>query len=551
MNTSKVKKYKQSYNNGIQKINDGLFRTLFNKANNAIAFIEINKNGINSRFIEANNKMINKLGYTKNELLNMSIFDVTVKEEIDNIQKIMRHLLEDKQITYETTIVSKTGTKIYTEISGHIIELDGKNVGMFIGRDITYKKNAERALFECAERYRKLVELLPDAIHIKYKTKYIYSNEAGARLLGFKAPEELIGKNDLDFTHPDYRKISRERGDRIRSGEEKLPLRESKIIRNDGKIIDVEVASISFNYNGEKAILSVVRDITERKKAEEAIKKMMTQNKELLNIAVENEKLKTEFFSNISHEFRTPLNVILGAVQLLNKNMAANNIDKQLSNKYIRIMKQNCYRLLRLVNNLIDITKIDSGYLELDFKNYNIINIIEDITLSVAEYAQNKGMAIIFDTEVEEKIVACDADKIERIMLNLLSNSIKYNKDNGEIFVNIYDKIEYLIVSIKDTGIGISEDKIGVIFERFRQVDTSLHRINEGSGVGLSLVKSLVEKHGGEIWVESKYGEGTEFFIKLPVKVLPEKNSEFDYTDFEDSLVERVSIEFSDIYKLQ
>ena len=218
--------------------------------------------------------------------------------------------------------------------------------------------------------------------------------------------------------------------------------------------------------------------------------------------------------------------------------------------KYYNIMKQNCYRLLRLVNNLIDITKIDAGYFKLNLKNENIIAIIEDITLSVTDYAENKGLEIIFDTDIEEKIMACDADKIERIMLNLLSNAIKFTPAGGNILVNIADKDSSIIISVKDTGIGIPLDKQESIFERFIQVDKSLSRNREGSGIGLSLVKSLVELHGGTIELVSEYGKGSEFIIEFPVKVLPPENETTisDENIAKETNIEMINIEFSDIY---
>lgn len=405
----------------------------------------------------------------------------------------------------------------------------------------------ERIFNECNDVYKKLIELLPDAIHIKYKGRIVFSNDAGAKLYGFNSPYEFIGRADRDFVHPDYQKQSRERGDNIRSMGKKLPLVESKIIRCNGEIVDVEVASTGISLNGEIAILSVIRDITSRKKAEEAIRKISDENKNLLEKVLEIDKLKTEFFSNISHEFRTPLNVILGAVQLLKINLKEN----YSCDKYLNIMQQNCYRLLRLINNLIDITKVDSNYLEINYKNFNIINIIEDITLSVADYAKGKGINIIFDTEIEEKMMACDVDKIERIMLNLLSNAIKYSKDIGNIYVNVFEKGESIIISVKDNGIGIPKDKVNEIFDRFKRVDSALNRNCEGSGIGLALVKSLVEKLQGNIWVESKWGEGTEFFVKLPVNELSEINEEVALDIASNSLVEKINIEFSDIYKLK
>ena len=213
-------------------------------------------------------------------------------------------------------------------------------------------------------------------------------------------------------------------------------------------------------------------------------------------------------------------------------------------------MKQNCYRLLRLVNNLIDITKIDAGYFHLNENNHNIVNLIEDITLSVADYVEDKGLSIIFDTDVEEKFIACDPEKIERIILNLLSNAVKFNSPSGKIMVNIEDGIENICVRIKDTGRGIPEDKLSTIFERFVQVDKSLTREHEGSGIGLSLVKSLVELHGGRISVTSKEGYGTEFIIYFKCKLVQGEvnNENLCFNIKGECNIERINLEFSDIY---
>lgn len=153
-------------------------------------------------------------------------------------------------------------------------------------------------------------------------------------------------------------------------------------------------------------------------------------------------------------------------------------------------------------------------------------------------------------TVIEEKIMACDTDKIERIILNLLSNSIKFTKPGGNIYINIYDNIDSIILSIKDTGIGIPKDKLKMIFERFMQVDSSLQRENEGSGIGLALVKSLVEKHSGQISVKSKEGLGTEFIIKFPINLLATEVEDADNNNCNDHLVEKIHIEFSDIYSI-
>ncbi|MCX8131814.1 MAG: HAMP domain-containing histidine kinase [Clostridia bacterium] len=284
------------------------------------------------------------------------------------------------------------------------------------------------------------------------------------------------------------------------------------------------------------------------KKGTLAIQQSNKDNERLLKEAIEYDRLKTELFTNISHEFRTPLNVILGTIQLLEayeKKCTVNTECQIKREKHLKAIRQNSYRLLRLINNLIDITKIDSGYMNIKMENKNIVDIVESVSMSVEEYIRNKSIKFTFDTEVEDKVIACDVEKIERIVLNLLSNAVKNTRPGGEIWVKISDKGKFVLLSIKDSGIGIPEEKKKIIFERFRQVNSSLTRENEGSGIGLSIVESLVKMHGGRIWVESETGKGSEFLIELPVILVDNSNDENN----ESALgMEKVKIEFSDIY---
>ena len=264
-----------------------------------------------------------------------------------------------------------------------------------------------------------------------------------------------------------------------------------------------------------------------------------------------NDIKKAEFISTLSHELKTPLNIFASSVQLLD---SFSDGDKEefvyKYKKHSPYLALNCKRMLRLINNIIDLTKIDVGMIKPNFGNYEIVSLIEEIALSIIPYGMSKNIDIEFDTNVEEKIMAFDFEKLERIMLNLLSNSIKYNKANGKIEVLLNDCGDSFNIAVRDTGIGIPSDKLEYIFERFRQVENRLRKSNEGSGIGLSLVKDLIEIQDGIIEVKSELGIGSEFKIKLPVKVLSEEhdfNKEYFDNDSND-LVKRMNIEFSDIY---
>jgi signal transduction histidine kinase len=281
----------------------------------------------------------------------------------------------------------------------------------------------------------------------------------------------------------------------------------------------------------------------------EKLQKQLEQEQKLVKEKESLDLAKTEFFANITHELKTPINILLGAIQVIDFKITQGqeeNFSEKLCS-YLNMMKQNSYRLLRLVNNIIDQSKVDSGFLKLNLRNFNIINVIESITLSIADYAKNKGIELIFDTETEEKVMAIDDYKLERIMLNLLSNAIKFTDQGGQILVNIKDKDDKVLIHIKDTGIGIPEDKLSIIFDRFGQVDKTLARNREGSGIGLSLVKSFVNMHEGSISVSSKYGEGSEFIIEFPVRVVEEEDVVLENHLYGNN-VEKINIEFCDLY---
>ncbi|WP_202710841.1 PAS domain-containing sensor histidine kinase [Sporosalibacterium faouarense] len=418
--------------------------------------------------------------------------------------------------------------------------------------DLIYKNLYKNKSMSVEERFDKLVENLTDSVIIHRYGIIKYVNPAGLKLLGGHQPEDIIGKSILDF-------VPKERKEKVVKIYKTFEIKKSDLRREtefkklSGQTIQVELYVNIVTYDNELARLLIVRDITKHKENENKLRELLSENRKLLRQTIEYDNLKTEFFANISHELKTPLNIILGGIQLVgNKNDSNTNCRNYNSyKKNLKMMRQNCLRLLRLINNLIDITKLDTGYLKLERKNYDLIQVVENITLSVVEYAKNNGITIIFDTNIEERIMSFDIDKIERVMLNLLSNSIKFSKDEGNIEVNIQDIDNYVLITVKDDGIGIPPDKLDSIFERFRRVDPLMTRKNEGSGIGLSLVKSIVEAHEGRIYVNSEYGEGTEFTIKLPIKFVKSNEvcMESAIALDSNSKIEKISIEFSDIYK--
>ncbi len=254
---------------------------------------------------------------------------------------------------------------------------------------------------------------------------------------------------------------------------------------------------------------------------------------------------KIDFFANLSHELRTPINLISTTAQLMKLNLTKlSQQDANIFYKFIEIMEINSLRLVRLINNVIDTNKIDLGFAKFNPSNADIIRFIEDICDSISDFAESNHEHLIFDTNEEECIVLFDSNIIERVMLNLLSNAVKFNKEDGTIYVDLNIEEEFITIKVKDEGRGIPKDKIDSVFDRFKQVQDNDNISRQGSGIGLYLVKMLVNLHGGSIEVTSKINEGSEFIVKIPKRNLCAK--EPILKEIGDKY-NRVNIEFSDV----
>ncbi|MCQ2015531.1 sensor histidine kinase [Clostridium butyricum] len=270
--------------------------------------------------------------------------------------------------------------------------------------------------------------------------------------------------------------------------------------------------------------------------------------------ALEIENLKTEFFLGLSHEIRTPLNIIITSIHSIDDILKTHECERYRDRiiKSLNYIKQNSNRMLRLINNISDVKKLDHMCYDVNYTNCNIVEVIEGIVISVSDYIKVSQRNIIFDTEEEEIIIACDLDKIERIMLNLLSNAIKYSDENTDILVKIRlsEKKDEIIVSVWDDGVAIEKKDSIRIFDKFVQLDKLLNRPCEGTGIGLFLVKSLLEIQGGRVWVNNEVIKGAEIDFSLPVRTVEEKEDKHNITTSPQDKVEIYNVEFSDIYSL-
>ncbi|WP_459479773.1 sensor histidine kinase [Clostridium saccharoperbutylacetonicum] len=271
---------------------------------------------------------------------------------------------------------------------------------------------------------------------------------------------------------------------------------------------------------------------------------------ELVNMVInlsESKKAQEDFILNISHDLRSPLNIILSILQCYKDECLDVNKVKQ-NKEHMDIIKRNAYKILKLINNLIDTTKLEKQHYNLKKENLDIINLIEWNISAIDKYAKQKDISLVFDTNVEECVMAIDPEAIDRIIMNLISNAIKFSPQGKSIYINAWKSIHQLTISIKDEGIGISKEEQKTIFNRFVQSSRNKNNENFGSGIGLDLVRYLTKAHNGTIELKSEENKGSEFIVKLPMELL--KEDEFGKNKYLNvkNKVELFELEFSDIY---
>lgn len=420
--------------------------------------------------------------------------------------------------------------KIIYDQAGKPIKYYGTHI------DITHRKQIEKYHVKSIEKYRKLMYSMDDMFCILEAVAENGDSPVDFRLIEMNpAFERHLGINTADWTGKSVKSAIFRFGDFLYAmlvklyytGEPGRTVYESKMTGNT-----YLVKAMSIDEPEDRSIALLISDITRDIKMKEMEKTI---------------KMHEELFANISHELKTPLNVIFSANQLMEMYLKAGSNNREKLLRETGVIRQNCYRFTKLINNVVDLSKADAGFFKLDLKNENIVDIVENIVQSVAEYVREKDINIVFDTDVEELIIACDALKIERVMLNLISNAIKFSDPGSCIFVYVMSKQAAVEIAVQDTGIGIEKSQLDLIFNRFHQVDKSLSRNAEGAGIGLSLVKSIVEAHGGNISVDSAVNEGSIFRFEIPAGIV-EDTCDTDKNLKTSSRVELINVEFSDIY---
>ncbi|MBK1812102.1 PAS domain S-box protein [Clostridium sp. YIM B02505] len=478
--------------------------------------------------------------------------------EIDFNSTPIARLAKGEYIKNETIIVSDPYKRYISINAKPIFDSKGQfGIGVMLTRDITERVLQEQKIKHQNDQLNAIIDSMQDGLGLVNNKMQIKFLNQSARGFFYETSDEIKVRNTLNCCKY-YYGID---GDEIPL--EDLPayrVLSKGSFQNYILTIDRPDKKIYASINGStindgadtlnEGILSI-RDITEQVMKDKIINQ---QHQAVLQAEIEKSKtlqqaieMKDEFLSLISHEFRTPLNVINAAVQALN--LLCGDELSERSKRYINTIRQNTFRQLRLVNNLLDITRADAGRIKIHKRNLDIVFLTKSIVESVKSYASQKGVTVAFSSSVEKKIIGMDDEKYERIFLNLLSNAIKFTPEGKKIQIKLRTIKNNIRIDVKDNGIGIPQDKVDVIFERFGQVDSCLSRQAEGSGIGLSLVKKLVDVLDGSISVKSKVGKGSTFTVLFPIEKVEEEHNEISMGDLLDNrLVQVTTVEFSDIY---
>ncbi len=503
------------------------YRTLIETANEG--FWLMDENHVTVHVNEAMTKMI---GYSETEMVGERVEKFFFEEDMEFHKQRManRHRGEDE--IYERRFRRKDGTELWTLVSAKALKNpDETFAGSFaLFTDITARKYAVEALKQSEMKFRTYIENSPTAVFIANETgKYLFVNSSASSLLGYSVGElnnmsipQILPESELQKGLADFNKVKT-------TGYSEN--NELKFKKKDGVIIDVLIASVKLK---EGEYMAYCRDITELKNTQrelllkneeyqqlneelqqniETIREINEQLEVAKGRAEESDRLKSAFLANMSHEIRTPMNGILGFAELLKEP----DLSGEEQQKYISIIEKSGQRMLNIINDLIDISKIEAGQMEVHTSLTNINGHLSTLFVFFRPEAERKNIRLSFTCALPdaESIILTDSEKIYAILTNLIKNAIKYTHQ-GSIEFGYHKKNGRLAFFVKDTGIGIRQEKLGAIFERFVQADTMITKPYEGAGLGLSISKAYVAMLGGEIWVESEFGNGSTFWFSIP-----------------------------------
>ena len=378
------------------------------------------------------------------------------------------------------------------------------------------RRRAEVALRESEERYRRIVETALEGIWaIDAQSRTTYANPRMAEMLGYTV-EEMMGRNAFDFAHPDDANPANQEWDQRRQGVASRP--EFRFLRKDGSILWAQCSAAPLLDEAGRfaGAFTMVVDITDRKQAEAEREEILLRERKARAEAETANRIKDDFLATVSHELRTPLNAMAGWVHLLR----SGSLDVATTERALETVDRNVRAQAQIIDDVLDVSRIVQGSLALAFQPVDLAAILHHVVESLRPAAQSKDIALHTAFEAPGTEVTGDPDRLQQVAWNLLANAVKFTPRGGSVEVRLARQDGDLKLEVCDSGEGISPDFLPHVFERFRQADSSASRIHGGLGLGLSIVRHLVELHGGTVSAESPgIGHGSRFTVLLPETV--------------------------------
>lgn len=530
------KQLKQSLQESEEK-----FRLAFDYANIGMCLVDLQGN-----LLQVNAKMTEIFGYSQTELETMTVNDLSLPEDKQvSITFIKGAIAQVQENTvFEKRYYHKIGYIIYAEVSSSLVKDSQGNPLYFIShvRDITQRKHYEEELKQSRDTIAKINTELEERVIqrtaelqkrerlLRYyfdqpligmamtsiDKKWLDVNDRLCEILGYSL-QELQSITWEEITYPDDLEIDLEKFNQVLAGKIDAYLIDKRFIHKNGNIIYTNLAVQCHRKTDGSLDFFVVflKDISERKEAELRLKQL---NQELIKA----NRLKDEFLAMMSHELRTPLNAILGMTEILQEEIYGEiNTQQEKSLETIEISGKH---LLSLINDILDVAKIEAGKVTFNLQNVAVNSLCESSLTLINPLAQKKQIQLKMVLPFDLPKINVDENRIRQVLLNLLNNAVKFTPDYGQITLEvIYPSLSadqssnHLRFAVKDTGIGIASEDKEKLFKPFVQIDGALSRQYEGTGLGLVLVKKIVELHGGKVEISSEVGVGSCFTVDLPI----------------------------------
>jgi len=541
-------------------------------------------------FLDANEACLNLVGYTREEMRSINFAALLDQDQLpialETLEEILRTGRQENFSRYK--VRKKDGGFVWVETEGSLIYREGEPYGVqAIARDITEKKQAEESLRESERRYRLLADNATDVIWTRdMNLRVTYVSPSITSLRGYSVEEVMAQALEENMTPASAELATRVFVEELalEASGEPVDLSRSRTIEvelkcKDGSTVwtEVKMGLLRDRDNQAQGILGIIRDITERKRAEDELREYREHLEELvtertarleheimerkrveegirrLNAGLEHrvnertaeleqaldelkrlDELKDGFLSSVSHELRTPLTSIRSFSEIL---LQYDRENPETQREFLQIINTESERLTRLINDLLDLSRIQAGGMVWQDGPLSIREVIEDVAKAQHQLREEKSLQLKLDISPDLPIVHADRDRIQQVLTNLLGNAIKFSVEGGEIRIcgepvngkGSGETPEWVRVSVSDQGIGIEEKDYEVIFDRFHQIPTESSKDKpKGTGLGLPICKEVISHYGGDIWVESEEGKGSTFSFVLPVAAVPDRPAEHE-----------------------